>query len=183
MHGNPEEGGEGEGRGGFIKAKKRYQAAFCFLVHHSPRQRYIFFFLFSNNEHHRYGFPPPHPSHLPPSSPSPRHPAAFSPSPSSGPLLPPSSLVFPPFHSSHSLCSFAASEPSPGLILKAIAISRRRKKGIKGGRRERREEREGRGGEGGRKSHPCHTRSIRPKQLIYLTFLFCRAGNKGTAKD
>lgn len=52
--------------------------------------------------------------------------------------LPPSSLVFPPFHS-HSLCSFAASEPSPGLILKAIAISRRRKKGIKG-----------EGGEGGR---------------------------------
>lgn len=102
--------------------------------------------------------------------PPPQHPTAFSPSPPPPrpPPAAPSSLVFPPFHSSHSLCSFAASEPSPGLILKAIAISRRRKKGIKG---------EGRGGvgRGGRKSHPCHTRSIRPKQLIYLTFLFCPA--------
>lgn len=35
---------------------------------------------------------------------------------------------------------------------------------------------EGRGGVGWEKeSHPCHTRSIRPKQLIYLTFLFCPA--------
>lgn len=126
-----EEGGR-EG-GGFIKAKKRYQAAFCFLVHHSPRQRYIFFFLFSNNEHHRYGFPPP------------QHPTAFSPS-----LLGPPPAFFPRLSAFPllplSLCSFAASEPSPGLILKAIAISRRRKKGIKGeeggGRR-----RKGRGGE------------------------------------
>lgn len=82
MHGNPEEGG------GFIKAKKRYQAAFCFLVHHSPRQRYIFFFLFSNNEHHRYGFPPLAPlSILPPSLPPPsRPPPAFFPRLSAFPL-------------------------------------------------------------------------------------------------
>lgn len=105
---------------------------------------------------------------LPPSSASYR--LLSLPPPPRPPPAAPSSLVFPPFHSSHSLCSFAASEPSPGLILKAIAISRRRKKGIKG---------EGRGGVGGvgweKESHPCHTRSIRPKQLIYLTFLFCPA--------
>ena len=110
------------GKEGFIKAKKRYQGGLL-LSRSSQSSAAIYFLLsFLNNEHHRYGFPPLAPFGVIP--PSPTTPSVF---------FPPSfrlSTHRPPTPSTP-FCSFAASEPSPGLILKAIAISRRRKKGIK----------------------------------------------------
>lgn len=147
MHGNPwrKEGGR---EGDLLKRKNdiRRPSAFSFITVLGSDIFSSFFFRITSII--VMAFPPP------------QHPTAFSPS-----LLGPPPAFFPRLSAFPllplSLCSFAASEPSPGLILKAIAISRRRKKGIKGEGGRRRVE--GGGGErGGEEKEPPLSYSIDP---------------------